>query len=78
MLFHNMASNCCNQNPENLPILPVRRFEDIPDETQFEPIPTVPLSESESLQETKNFIRNRLILISVLALFVLYFQMKGK
>lgn len=71
MLFHNIASNCCKSS-ENLPILPQRRFEDIPDETQFEPIPH---QESEEvLTETKNFTRNRLIFLGVLALFVLFFK----
>lgn len=75
MLFHNIASNCCKSS-ENLPVLPQRRFEDIPDETQFEPIPH---QEPEEVlpPETKNFIRNRLILIGVLALFVVFFQIQG-
>lgn len=72
MLFHNIASNCCNQNPENLPILPVRRFEDIPDETQFEPIPSVP-SQPDAVS-LKHFTRNRLIFMGVLALFLIYLQ----
>lgn len=74
MLYHNIASNCCKSS-ENLPVLPQRRFEDIPDETQFEPIPPEEPSNQEALaEETKKFIRNRLVFLGVLALFVVFFQ----
>lgn len=64
--------NCCKQ-PDNLPVFPTRRFEDIPDETRFSNNET---NVEETLPETKNFVRNRIILISILAVFVVFFQIR--
>ena len=67
--------NTCCKPPDNLPVFPLRRFEDIPDETRFKDIPEV--QEEGVPDNTKqHFLRNRLILMSILALFVIFFQIK--
>lgn len=66
--------NTCCKPPDNLPVFPLRRFEDIPDETRFKD--EIKVQEEVPDETKRHFLRNRLILMGILALFVIFFQFK--
>ena len=57
-----------------MPVLPPRRFESIPDETMFGKQINVRLIDIHEKQ--KPVFRNRMIILGIMALIVMYFKMK--
>ena len=68
-----VLDTCCDK-PSDLPVYPPRVFEHIPDETPFarDNLPTIDPPSVD--QQTKPVIRNRLILLGTMLVFVVYFQ----
>jgi hypothetical protein len=58
-----------------MPVLPPRRFESIPDETIFGKQLNVRLLK-DSHEKHKPVFRNRMIILGIMALIVMYFKMK--
>ena len=70
-----VLDTCCDK-PSDLPVYPPRVFEHIPDEIPFaRDLPTIDneMYPPSSVQ-TKPVIRNRLILLGAMLVFVVYFQ----
>lgn len=64
---------CCD--PTDLPVYPPRVFEYIPDETPFaQDLPTIDNEMYLPSVVKKPFLRNRLILLGAMLVFVVYFQ----
>lgn len=74
MMFQKIISTCCQVDPSKLPVLPPRRFESIPDETMFGKHVRIT---AYRIEERKPVFRNRIILLGIMALIVMYFQRKG-
>ena len=71
-----VIDNCCDK-PSDLPVYPPRVFEHIPDEIPFaRDLPTIDNERypSSTVVRTKPVLRNRLILLGAMIVFVVYFQ----
>lgn len=72
-----VIDTCCDK-PSDLPVYPPRVFEHIPDEIPFvRDLPTIDnemYPPSSVDQQTKPVLRNRLILLGAMIVFVVYFQ----
>lgn len=73
MMFQKIIGTCCQVDPSKLPVLPPRRFESIPDETMFGKQVRIKTSR---IEDQKPFLRNRMILLGIMAFIVVYFQFK--
>lgn len=71
-----VIDTCCDK-PSDLPVYPPRVFEHIPDEIPFaRDLPTIDneMYPPSVDQQTKPVLRNRLILLGAMLVFVVYFQ----